>query len=228
MARRHFRRKRKTKRRFKRRTTQGGATSVYNNPSPAPLGKTFKMTLPYSEPTVSLDASAGLLADFIFSANGLFDPSVTGVGHQPLGYDQIKNMYDHWVVIASTISCTFINTSAETMVCGISLKDNAVVLTDDRQTIENGSGKYAVLGPIGSSSDSKTIRLQVNPNKFLGRSHPLSDPQVKGDADANPTEQAYFHVWAGDVTGNNPTAIQASCYLEYTAVFIEPVGLTLS
>lgn len=221
-------RRRKSKRRSKRRFGNRGATTTLWNRDPAPLGRTFKMTLPYSEPTISLDATTGLLADFVFIANGIDDPSDTGTGHQPLGYDQIKVMYDHWVVIGAVITVSFVNTSTDTMTVGILLKDNATAVVNDALVIENGSGKNVVLGPLGSSSDSKTITLRVNPNKFLGRPHPLSDPDLKGSAGTDPVEKCYFHVWGGSVLGTNPSQIQASTYIEYTAVFIEPVALGLS
>ncbi len=222
---RHYRRKRKQRRKRRSRQSYGSPNVVLNNVRPAPLGTTFKMKMAYSEPTITLDAAAGLLADYVYSANGIFDPNITGVGHQPLGFDEIKNMYDHYVVIGCRIVSTFINVGSDTMQVGISLKDNATAVQALTDLIENGSGKTSTLGPFGSSSDSKTISMNVNPNRFLGRSHPLSDPELKGASDSNPVEQAYLHVWAGAVTGDNPSAIQVSNYLEYTVIWLEPVQL---
>ncbi len=221
MPKRNSKRGRRSKRRSRRNT---GNTSVIANPYAGPLGRTFKTTLAYSEPTISLNATTGLMADFVFRANSVHDPSFTGTGHQPLGYDQIKLMYDHWVVIASKIIVTFVNTATQTMACGVSVTDSVTSLVSTANTVENGASKYVILGPIGSSSDTKTITYQINPNKFLGRSHPMSDPDLKGGS-SDPVEQAFWHVWGGSVTGGDPGQIQASTYLEYTTVFIEPKQL---
>lgn len=224
-----FRKRRRRRGGTRRKKKAFSRSSTYKNSSPSPLGNRMKMNLNYSESTISLNSGAGTLADFVFSANGLFDPSITGTGHQPLGFDQIMAMYDHYVVIASSIKVTFVNTDpTNVIICGVSVTDSVTALVSAPKVIENGSGKYVVLGPLGSSSDTKVITLNINPNKFLGRSHPMSDPELKGDAAGNPTEGAFFHVWSGSVEGADAGLIQASTMLKYTAMFIEPVQLDLS
>ncbi len=59
---------------------------------------------------VELDPGAGAMAAHIFSANGLFDPDITGVGHQPYSFDQWMAVYDHYHVVGAKISVTFLST----------------------------------------------------------------------------------------------------------------------
>lgn len=222
-----YRKKRRYKRKKKYKSRQSYG-AIYNLQTPSPLGKSFKTTMNYAEPTISLNPTAVALADFVFRANSIYDPSFTGTGHQPLGFDQLMPLYDHYVTIGSSIKTTFVNTSAETIIAGISLTDTSTTLTNDAQVIENGSNKYVVLGPNGSSRDTATVTLNCNPNKFLGRSKPLSDPNLRGTETTSPVEQCYFHVWAGGVTGADPAQIQASTFIKYTSVLIEPKQLALS
>lgn len=41
-----------------------------------------------------------VLTYHLFRANGIFDPDVTGTGHQPLYRDQVADLYTNYTVIA--------------------------------------------------------------------------------------------------------------------------------
>ena len=43
-----------------------------------------------------------------FVANGAFDPNLTGVGHQPRGFDQFMAGYETFTVTGSKISVNFV------------------------------------------------------------------------------------------------------------------------
>ena len=45
----------------------------------------------------------------VFSGNGLYDPDVSGVGHQPLGFDQWMTLYNRYRVYASRIVVNVVN-----------------------------------------------------------------------------------------------------------------------
>lgn len=63
-----------------------------------PLSPTYKAVLPYFETGLSINpAAGGVVGSYVFQINGPYDPNVTGIGHQPLGFDQLMLMYEHYI-----------------------------------------------------------------------------------------------------------------------------------
>lgn len=213
---------RKRKRRAKEPRPMGLSTSM-DVERYTPIARTLKTTMKYQ---TQFELNAGVLdpSVFVFSANGMFDPEISAVGHQPRGYDQIKLLYDHYVVIFATIEVT--------VHCNDTNNGNiafiATVDTNSPQgTLENYMElpklMYVVCGTQTSGSSIKTIRTSIPPNKFLGHSKPLSDDNVKGSANANPAEQVFFHVgYTSMVFGADPPPMAFNVIINYTAIWIEP------
>lgn len=217
--------KRKTRpRRRKRRNNQVSGT--FNTPLPQKLLSKHR----YST-TIQLDpGAAGILASHVFSANGLYDPDITGTGHQPMGFDQLAVLYDHYTVIGAKI--TVKGTNADTIyqqIVGINTLDDTTdpASGDINTMIEQGKTKYVVFGDA-ASTHSKTITAKVAPKKFFGKSNMMDNAQLKGNAAANPTEQVYFHVVAAPIQGVNSVPIQLHVLIEYVAVWTEPKALASS
>lgn len=222
----NFKRKFK-KRRYRRRTP------LYRNSMG--LGNKLVRKTRYVEKNIVLNPSIGGLADsYVFSANGLYDPNVSGAGHQPIGFDQIMNFYDHYVVLGSKITVRVLNgDTTNSMICGVTLQDNATEVPNATRLIENGRCKWTQLAAAntsyaGSSVGPKTLVMKCNPNKFLGRSKPLADSQLKGSASSNPTEQAYWHVFAEPNTTADGGSVQLHVVLDYLVAYIEPKTLIQS
>jgi hypothetical protein len=165
------------------------------------------------------------LAVRVFSANSLFDPDRSGVGHQPRGFDQLVGvLYDHYVVIGAKIIIQFApevdGNTKSTQLCGVAIKDNATT-TDKTGYMESGYCKYSLMSP--EAGYRTTVSYKLNPNKFLGRSKPLSDPDLKGDASSNPTEEVFFHVFTGPLdSASAANDVFANVVIEYTVALIEP------
>ena len=222
------RRKRNTRRRIRAgRRTYG--TSIVRVPGRVPFGKSFKTTLRYFETGVAINPpAAGILGTYVFLANGLFDPNVTGIGHQPLGFDQVMAAYDHYTVIASKIRVHFHNTSTSPVTCGVYMNDNATGSSDPRIVLENGSCIYTLLNDNDSSNSMKSLQKGSNPNSFLGRSNPLSEDDLRGTATSDPVEKAYWIIFAGSADNSDPSDVDLNIDIEYTVVFTEPKQLALS
>lgn len=174
----------------------------------------------YGEQITLSNGGAGLTGVGVYSCNGLYDPNVSGIGHQPRGFDQLMAMYDHYVVIGSRIKVQFWPRPANTglSVVGISVQDTATVFTDFRDYLESPNNVTQGISPDGDRC--KALVNNVNPNQFLGRKNPMSDPQLKGSSTANPTEQCYYHLWLHNVTDSDTNDIVVE--IEYTAILIEP------
>lgn len=199
------------------------------------LGNKLVRTTRYVEKNVVLNPGVGGTADsYVFSANGVYDPNISGIGHQPIGFDQIMNFYDHFVVLGSKITITYLNgASANTIVCGITLSDNSVEIPNASQLIENGRCKWTLLSAAsttyaGAGQGPKRLTMSCNPAKYLGRTKPLSDSQLKGSISANPAEQAYWHVFAEPNTSADAGSVQCHVVIDYIVAYIEPKVLPQS
>lgn len=76
-----------------------GRTKLYKSLSPFP--EVRQATFTYCD-IVSMSVSSGA-GQYIFCANGLYDPDVTGTGHQPYFFDQLMAVYNHYFVKSAHI-----------------------------------------------------------------------------------------------------------------------------
>lgn len=224
-------RRRRNFRRRNRLVKRGRPTWFSGGSRLSPFPKTMKLMHRYVEQELTLDPASIVLADYVFSANGLYDPNVTGVGHQPIGFDQMIAIYNHYCVIGSKITVNWImvdTTATESATVGITLTDSNTALTDAERVIENGHCVYTVITNEGGSKDQAQLTLKASPAKFLGRFNPMSEDNMKGSSGANPQEQCYFHVFANSFAGADLTAIRMMVKIEYIAVWLEPKQLVQS
>jgi hypothetical protein len=69
----------------------------------------LRTVLTYSD-RISISNTVGVFNIFTFSGNGLFDPNISGVGQQPLGFDQLSTLYRQYRVLGSAIEATPLST----------------------------------------------------------------------------------------------------------------------
>lgn len=206
----------------RRRRYGSGISQMATN---TPLPQKFKATLKYNE---SVPIVPGLgLGRYVFNAASLWDPNYTGTGHQPMGFDQIMPMYDHYTVIASklTVNFQYFNDTSP-MIVGCYLGATVGGPTSSSEMIEQSQCKYDI---IGKERSSTTLVMTYSPKKFMGISKPLSADKLQGTISANPSDGAFFQLWAQSQTGaDTGTTVLCDVSIEYIAVFTEPHALAQS
>ena len=167
---------------------------------------------------ISLDPGAGTSASYTFTANGCFDPNISGTGHQPLGFDQYMGvLYDHYTVLKSKISIrantTGTGPSSGNMLFGILLRDtNSGTPVIPDAFIEQGRCKYTNIAATGQNA--KSLSYTANPLKFLN--HAKTDIEVRGTASTNPAEQAYWILFASATNGtDNASPLDVMVVIDY-------------
>lgn len=211
----------------------GGPTKkgkYITKPPPYILGTAVRSTQRYGEAvSISSAAVAGSVGTYVFSANGLYDPNLTGIGHQPRGYDQLMSMYDHYTVLSATIKVRFMNISSSTQpLVAISVRDSSNVPGTSTDVIEYGnkalSNKFLIRDAATEGTEGMTTVLSksVNIARFLSRESILSDPQCKGSDVANPAEQVWFQIHVSDPYQASGCSVRAVVEIIYDTVFHEP------
>jgi len=204
------------------RDRQNGIQELWTPVFPA---RTTRM-LRYST-NFTLSSASGVVASYVFSANGLFDPDITGTGHQPMGFDQLMLSYNHYTVTRAKITAVFRNTTSSNPTVSISIQPGPTPITVIDQTLEFGMLYRDVLEMKGVSGSVKTLDAGCSIRKVQGVSDVVDVTDLMGSATANPAEQTYFCVQMWDTS-----AITGSCIvdviIEYKAIFLEPRVLSQS
>lgn len=149
---------------------------------------------------ITLDAAAGLVANHVYSANGMFDPNISGAGHQPLGYDQMATLFQDYTVIGVKFTAKFTNYGGasngtlHTYVVGIYPSIDNGGSTNPHVCLES---RGAVWTTIRDTSPSATLVKKLSPATYLGfkKSDAMAEVDLKGGTGNNPLKEVYFNVW---------------------------------
>jgi len=200
--------------------------------TPTGFPNQLRFTHRYAE-TVTRQSTTGTINQYVWSANGLYDPNITGTGHQPLYFDQLTAVYNHYTVLRSKISIQVVpkiaDATCNSMTCVVYQSDSASAVLG---TPENGKEMpWASWTQISTLSNTfgpqNKLGLSFNAFKVFG-SRALSDSELRGTISSNPTEQSYFIFLFRDSEGvANCTAI-ITVTIEYEAVWTEPKQIVSS
>lgn len=189
-----------------------------------PISKLIRNQLYYTEKIINTGTASSIIQKF-FSGNGLWDPDFTGVGHQPMGFDQMMLMYEHYSCIRSKITINFVNASASPVRVGIMLSPDTVALSNLQKIMENGLVKTLVLDSNTNKSTGQ-LTLNCDISKYFGRKSKrdiIDDVELKGSSAANPLEQVYYTVFAFSPFGSTEDiTVGMDVMISYDAVYTEP------
>ncbi len=172
---------------------------------------------------VSINAGLGTPGVHIFSANGMFDPDVTGAGHQPMGFDQYMVMYDHYTVVNSKITVTALGllgstSSADQVVIGVYLDDDVTATTSLTSILEQGLSSYRVVN-AGAVSPT-TISKGFSKSTFFGARG--WDDSLQGSITSQPGDQAFFRLFANALgSGEDPGSVKFLVTIDYVCKLSE-------
>lgn len=207
--------RRRPKRRYRKRPA---GVNRYQGP----LMRQLKTNLTYSD-TYSMTSSFVTTSSQVWSLNGLHDPDITGIGHQPRGFDELIALYDHYVVIGCEVELLLANTQVnQAALCVATIRDNNIAVTSLSDQLEATNRQTIQLAPEGTGGSTRRMHFRINPNKFLGRSKPLADPDLKGNAASNPQEGCFLHLGCIASAGDVAVTVQCTATIKYLVMMIEP------
>lgn len=156
--------------------------------------KKMMMTHKYQE-TISLSIPLGVVMQkYFISANSMYDPNATSTGHQPLYFDQMTALYDHYVVVGSKITVTFPPAIDSNLNIGIYVDDDASnSLTSSDTVAEQSLAVRRLMTP--TAVRPVTITKKWSAKKYFGGSI-LANTDLQGTVSANPVEQSFFMIYA--------------------------------
>lgn len=126
--------------------------------------------LRYSELVGLTYTGVGVSAYYQFRVNSIFDPNLTGIGHQPLGHDEWQLFYNRYRVRGMKYRVTFTNTSATDQVeFALQLRPNSTVDTNFDSIRESPiTTARGILGTEGSGQACKSASGYASVAKIRG------------------------------------------------------------
>lgn len=177
---------------------------------------------------VQVSSSTGIMGKYLWSCNGLYDPNITGGGHQPMYFDQLAALYDHYVVTQSKIQVWIqTQTAASTgFICGININDDATVTgTSATETAESAQSTLTVVGYAPSAPKYMTATWNAK-KVFAG--DPLTNTELQGTSAANPTEVSNYVVFWQHFNSTVAVAVDIVVQITYTATWKELKDISAS
>lgn len=212
------------RRRAKRRQGNTGVRIPRNVSSLAlntlPMPNKFRTKMKYVM-YGSMDPGAGLYSEQVFNALSLYDPDVTGAGHQPRGFDQTMTMYQLFQVTNCLVRIQVVGGPTATGQPGVialsASQDNSSYISSGFDFFEQPSVVYSFMN--NDASVSKELKLNIIPHTFLGIDK--EDASLKGGPGASPSQALYvrFTYASTDLSAENPGPISYIATLVYDAEF---------
>lgn len=161
-----------------------------------------------------------------FWQNGLYDPNAALGGHQPMGFDQIAPLYNHYQVVGAKIKVTILppRVAATQVIVGITDSPALTLPSVDPSTLlEDPDCKYVLATQDAAVSVSSTFKAK---QRYPGAGAAAQGASLIG---GSPSDGLFWNVWMCNIDSTNTTAgIDMLIEIDYTAIFWERVDLAAS
>jgi hypothetical protein len=157
----------------------------------------------------------------VYRINSLFDPNFTGVGSQPLSFDQLSAVYNKYLVLRCDWEVTATNLNGT----------GAYVTAVPTDVSVSGSSMQSLSEIKRSVTKALSVSTGGQAQQVLRGSVDLSDlhgqPNLDADSDqyaqigTNPQDVCYLTIRGADYTTSTSIAIGLRVRLIYYAVFKE-------
>lgn len=219
--------KKRFKRRLFRKRSRRQTIRLYKSPIP---NRTIAKLRYCDALQLAAPGTLGAFSTYVYRANDLFDPDHTSTGHQPMGFDQLMQTYQHFTVIGSRITISPVKRpDAACGLLSLTLNDSASFtfadLTDNLETRVNT--RKIKIQPDYNDSVRRKLSLNFSGKKFFGGGYKVGEDSYKGTSAVGPTEQAFFKIhWTALSPSTNTGNIDLIVKIDYIAVFHAPIPLT--
>lgn len=184
--------------------------------------KQMTMTHKYVD-VIAVACASGVPQPYVFRCNGMFDPNVTSTGHQPMFFDQMAALYDHYTVIGSKITVRFTpltsGNQAVPSYAGIFINDDATVTSGTLTTLLENSLVKSKLMSYGSTKPTILTHKWGVKKYFPGST--MANSELRGTATSDPTEQSTYTIFLCSLDTTTSVTLYAEVEISYIAVWNE-------
>lgn len=194
--------------------------------TPFPLRMNAKLTYGVN---VSIGTPGGLPTanKYRFRLNSIYDPDVTGTGHQPYQMDQLTAIYTKYLVKACYVDITFSNPSVAGLWVGWSFHPDTTNNDDPTgkqldDLIERPNFTCVPISDFGTQAI--TCRVNIPIHQVLGLTaaqYTAVTDQYGAAYNANPLSQAYLDLFIVDPNSLGTSYVRAVGRLVYDVQFFD-------
>ena len=193
---------------------------------PAPFPTRMVAKLRYCE-TITLSSSLLSIQNANFACNSIYDPNLSGSGHQPYGHDTYSNIYNQYTVLASTLKMTVVraNDSSRALTYGVGIEDSISSSLANTTWAERPTYKIAC-GNQGNASSKPLYCTWDRKKRFPS---PDVYRTLSAPFGSNPSEIEIFNIFVEDPSGTNlGSSVNVLIEIDYTVECYELIDLGTS
>lgn len=180
----------------------------------------------YAQTGIIQGGASGAMATYNFRCNGMFDPDATGAGHQPMYFDQLTALYDHYCVIGAKIRVTFciaestptVTQTRMPITVGVFINDDTTTTPGINGVLENSTHKAKSF--TLNDGSPKTVTCKWSAKKTFGGSV-LGNSNMQGTATVNPAEEQFFTLFTDSAAVVEAIDVFYRVQIDYIAVWTE-------
>jgi len=173
---------------------------------------------------VDITSTVGAFAVYDYAANGLFDPDITGGGHQPYGFDQWTTFYSKLTVVRSKCVVKAVGVTAP-IVWGVTFGRGATgsVLNRADYITESSRGTWHVSGGGQNQTYSATSNFDLK----------ITDPEFDpgsfwSTSSANPVFVYRYTIYVQSADQASSSLLQGMIRIDYQVDLEDPITIAAS
>lgn len=202
------RRKSYVKKRFIRRRRYGRKNKIILNKMSVGAPQSVVRRLRYQDYGVLNVGAAGVVDRDYYRLTSPYAPMGSGGQRNASArfYDEYMQMYKYFTVLGAKVTVQYTNTdTSEQQRAGVTVTDSTGAQTVGDDYVENERlTKNALLGVEGGQS-MRTFTINWSAKKWFSHPTILAERDMEGTITSNPSTNAYFHLWADNPWGYQPT-----------------------
>lgn len=222
----------KSRSRSRRFSRKVGTPSFSIQTGRLPFARGGFYRFPYSDSfAISADGNTGTsVIQSYYTLNGPHDPLVNIGGQQPIQWDQVRVMYQKYIVHKADVTVVFNNPLYDGLLVGFRVRSvNNTVPTSGRTLADIGEmDNTRSLWINNTGSQSRTFKFSVNPWNVAGltRDQYLNDRQdYQAATNVNPSWICYLEPFALHSVAGETNVVRCTVRIVYHVQFME--GITV-
>ena len=178
------------------------ANGTVGKPTPFPIRMVVRFK--YSQ-TFTISSALVSTGNYNFACNSIYDPDLTGTGHQPYAHDTYSTIYNQYTVLKSFIKVTPVKQQNEYLTIGLGIEDSVLATTNFDTWSEKPTYKLQ-----GCMKNGSTYGNPITMSWDRAKRFPKADTyrDLSAPFGANPAEIEVFNFCAqaqtsADTVGGN-------------------------
>lgn len=204
-----------------RRGNRNNQLTMYSQVSP--VATRLRTVLNYS---AQITPASIPVYEYLFNLNSLFDPDRTGTGHQPLGFDQIKTLYNRYRVYKVHYQIHWLTTTTDPVMIIAVPTNESPGIGSLETALETYSEQHSKAGNVYTPC---YVRGTVDLAKLNGKTlqQYTDDDTTQAVIGSSPSELLILHACFASLSVSNVTGY-AVVKLAFECEFSDPIQLSAS